>query len=174
MGSGSSSPKGGDGGVVGVEGGAVFQQRPVHCRLEGRSEKEGGEEFTDISYSDLGFIITPQTKKLTINNNYKSSLESTSSNPSQSSSITSRAPSSTGSYQDHDCDIVSSEVDSGNVGSSSTSCSNSSNSNSVSEVTLQHRTSNSSFTMSQLPGAASRDPPSPKNLDDLRLEEITS
>ncbi|XP_063850095.1 uncharacterized protein LOC135094175 isoform X4 [Scylla paramamosain] len=61
MGSGSSTPRpqGGVGVVEGGVGGTVFQQRPAHCRLEGRTDVESGEEFTDISYSDLGFIITP-------------------------------------------------------------------------------------------------------------------
>ncbi|XP_045101062.1 cell wall integrity and stress response component 2-like isoform X2 [Portunus trituberculatus] len=191
MGSGSSSPRpqAGVGVVEGGVGGTVFQQRPAHCRLEGRTDVDSGEEFTDISYSDLGFIITPNPKKLTINNNYKTSVDGTStssttssstsssssSDPSQASLPTSPTPTpSEAGYMDHqDCDPVSSTVESGNTTHSSTTpspCSTSSPST-TSHPSLQHRASSSSFT---IPGAPSPSCTSPKNLDDLKLEEITS
>ncbi|XP_050689052.1 uncharacterized protein DDB_G0280205-like [Eriocheir sinensis] len=196
MGTGSSSPRGVGGGmgVEGGTGGTVFQQRPPHCRLEGRTEPGGGE-FTDISYSDLGFIIIPSPKKLTINNNYKTSVDgnppnSTSANHSTSSSnpsstFTSHAslpnsptptPSEGGYMDHHDCDPVSSEVESGHASSTSTSTVTTSPTTSPPITTppaLHRRSSNSSFPR-HLPGSNSPTCDSPTLMDDLKLEEITT
>ena len=60
MGSGSSSES------IGNElkkGGEMFQQRPMHERSMSHEQVDQGiinEEFIDVSYSDLGGIVSPQ------------------------------------------------------------------------------------------------------------------
>ncbi|XP_069164917.1 uncharacterized protein [Procambarus clarkii] len=164
MGSGSSSPRSHEEGAGAGDDreGAMFEQRPPHCRLEGKNQVSSDDEFTDVSYTDLGHIITPQAKKLPVNNNYKSSRDGAAAAPQSSHHSTPTPPSATDeSYLDNDCDLVSSEVDSGHPGASSS-------------VASSNKGSKSSFGSSQLPGAATQDYSSSTNLGDLQVEEITS
>ncbi|XP_064120400.1 uncharacterized protein LOC135225065 [Macrobrachium nipponense] len=210
MGSGSSSPRnqhedgggggGGGGGGDGV-GGVMFQQRPPHIRLEGK-QVVNGEEFTDISYSDLGFIITPQSKKLTLNNNNcQREADVNHANCKQCSPVHSRSAKDKPQdpYLDNDCDSVSSSVmETEGSGfhthhraarptplSSSTPNINFSNSNRAANNerlnrhslgSLQQRGSDGSFTLSQMRASAKirRGEAPDRNLDDLRLEEVSS
>ncbi|XP_047480284.1 uncharacterized protein LOC125032922 isoform X2 [Penaeus chinensis] len=172
MGSGSSSPRILDdvygGGGADTVGGVMFQQRPAHCRLEGKQVLTG-EEFTDISYSDLGFIITPQSKKLPLNNNnYETpGLEAAADvDPGSSTSPTPSATTESSADADLDIDVVSTEL--GNGGNSSSTISSNSSCNNIPSMTMQHRGSTSSFT---LPGSTDEDL---QDAGDLRLEEVMS
>ncbi|XP_068241198.1 uncharacterized protein [Palaemon carinicauda] len=202
MGSGSSTPRshddgGGGGGGDGV-GGVMFQQRPPHVRLEGK-QVLGGEEFTDISYSDLGFIITPQSKILTLNNNNCQRDKNGSHENCKQCSPTHSTKSKKENIEiENDCDSTSSSILDGDPGlntphrseprsklSSSTPNINFGHSNGVayndypnrhSLGSLQHRGSDGSFTLSQMRASAKirRGEAPDRNLDDLRLEEVTS
>lgn len=171
MGSGSSSPRILDdmygGGGADTVGGVMFQQRPAHCRLEGK-QVLSGEEFTDISYSDLGFIITPQSKKLPLNNNnYETAgLESAADINPTSGSPTPSTGTEDSADADLDIDVVSTEL--GNGGTSTSTISTNSSSNNIPSMAMQHRGSTSSFT---LPGSTDEDL---QDAGDLRLEEVIS
>nr|XP_053648870.1 uncharacterized protein LOC128700008 [Cherax quadricarinatus] len=166
MGSGSSSPRSTEGGGVDTDGGAMFQQRPPHCRLEGKNQVSSDDEFTDVSYSDLGHIITPKTKRLTINNNYKTSRERETKDQIQACRPSTPTPSATDEgYFDQDCDMVSSQVESGHAGPACSSTTTTTNSNSSSKA---------SFSSTHLPGTANHHPSLATNLGDLEVEEITS
>nr|XP_027208739.1 uncharacterized protein LOC113802372 [Penaeus vannamei] len=145
----------------------MFQQRPAHCRLEGK-QVLSGEEFTDISYSDLGFIITPQSKKLPLNNNnYETAgLESAADINPTSGSPTPSTGTEDSADADLDIDVVSTEL--GNGGTSTSTISTNSSSNNIPSMAMQHRGSTSSFT---LPGSTDEDL---QDAGDLRLEEVIS
>ncbi|XP_069984596.1 uncharacterized protein [Penaeus vannamei] len=160
MGSGSSSPRILDdmygGGGADTVGGVMFQQRPAHCRLEGK-QVLSGEEFTDISYSDLGFIITPQVDKHQTNK--QTTFRIPASDP---------PPFSRPLLQDADLDIDVVSTELGNGGTSTSTISTNSSSNNIPSMAMQHRGSTSSFT---LPGSTDEDL---QDAGDLRLEEVIS
>ena len=65
MGSGSSTEPAMMGSEIKI-GGQMFEQRPPHIRSLSKQHHEGNEqeEFTDISYSELGGIVSPQVSKI--------------------------------------------------------------------------------------------------------------